>query len=114
MGLDLAFEFHTVARDHKTKARSSVNPSNNFHEDLSKLKLEKTDFSNSWFLRTCKKLSEIHTGDISSYISWIAATLTITIAILVGFLYIQTFYAMIVTVTIMIVFFSILTFFLKR
>jgi len=83
-------------------------------EDLSKLKLQKSDFSNSWLLRTCKKISEIHTGDISSYISWIAATLTIIIAILVGFLYIQTFYAMIVTVTIMIVFFSILTFFLKR
>ncbi|MGA1874026.1 MAG: complex I subunit 5 family protein [bacterium] len=83
-------------------------------EDLSKIKLEASDFSNSWFLKLCKRASEIHTGDISSYISWIAITLTIIIAILVGFLYIQTFHAMIVTATIVIVFFTLLTLLLKR
>lgn len=83
-------------------------------EDLSKITLGTSDFSNSWFLRMCKKASEIHSGDISNYISWIALSLTAIIAILIGFLYIQSFSAMIVAMTILIVFFSLLTLLLKR
>ncbi|MGA1863614.1 MAG: complex I subunit 5 family protein, partial [bacterium] len=37
-------------------------------EDLSKIKLERTDFTRSWFLNLCKKVARIHTGDISNYI----------------------------------------------
>ena len=87
-------------------------------EDLSKIQLGSKDFSRSWFLRLCRRASEIHTGDISIYISWIAVTLTIIIATLVGFLYIKSFFALIVALTTMITFFAILvvviSFFLKR
>jgi formate hydrogenlyase subunit 3/multisubunit Na+/H+ antiporter MnhD subunit len=87
-------------------------------EDLSKIQLGSKDFASSWFLRLCRRASEIHTGDISVYISWIAVTLTIIIATLVGFLYIKSFFALIVALTTMITFFAVLvgviSFFLKR
>lgn len=87
-------------------------------EDLSKIQLAGEDFASSWFLRLCKRASEIHTGDISHYISWIAIALTVIIGTLVGFLYIKTFFAMIVALSTIITFFGVLaaviTFFFKR
>ena len=87
-------------------------------EDLSKIQLGSKDFANSWFLRMCRRASEIHTGDISIYISWIVVTLTIIIATLIGFLYIKSFFALVVALTTMVTFFAVLvvvlSFFLKR
>ncbi|MEW5801980.1 MAG: proton-conducting transporter membrane subunit [bacterium] len=87
-------------------------------EDLSKIQLGSKDFTRSWFLRMCKRASEIHTGDVSMYITWIAVTLTLTIATLVGFLYIKSFFALIITLTTMVTFFAVvfvvISFFLKR
>jgi len=87
-------------------------------EDLSKIQLGSKDFASSWFLRMCRRASEIHTGDISVYISWIAVTLTAIIAILIGFLYIKSFFALVVALTTMVTFFAVLviviSFFLKR
>ncbi|MEW6381841.1 MAG: complex I subunit 5 family protein [bacterium] len=87
-------------------------------EDLSKIQLGGNDFAQSRFLRMCKRASEIHSGDISSYITWITITLTIIVATLVGFLYIKTFFAMIIALSTIVTFFGVLaaviTFFFKR
>jgi hypothetical protein len=77
-------------------------------EDLSKIQLGSKDFARSWFLRMCKRASEIHTGDISVYITWITVTLTIILATLVGFLYIKSFFALIVALTTIVTFFAVL------
>jgi len=68
-------------------------------EDLSKIKMERSDFSRSWFLNICKKVARIHTGDISNYISWIAIALTVIIVILVGIPYLRTLFAIILAIT---------------
>ena len=68
-------------------------------EDLSKIKLERRDFSQSWFLNICKKVARIHTGDISNYISWIAIALTIVLVILVGIPYLKTLFAIVLAIT---------------
>lgn len=68
-------------------------------EDLSKIKLERTDFARSWFLNICKKVARIHTGDISNYISWIAIALTVIIVVLVGIPYLKTLFAIILAIT---------------
>ncbi len=68
-------------------------------EDLSKIKLERTDFTRSWFLNLCKKVARIHTGDISNYISWIAIALTVIIVVLVGIPYLKTLFAIILAIT---------------
>jgi hypothetical protein len=68
-------------------------------EDLSKIKLERTDFARSWFLNLCKKVARIHTGDISNYISWIAIALTVIIVVLVGIPYLKTLFAIILAIT---------------
>jgi hypothetical protein len=68
-------------------------------EDLSKIKLERSDFTRSWFLNICKKVAKIHTGDISNYISWIAIALTIVLIILVGIPYLKTLFAIILAIT---------------
>ncbi len=68
-------------------------------EDLSKIKLKQSDFSKSWFLNICKKVARIHTGDISSYISWIAIALTVIIVVLVGIPYLKTPFTIILAIT---------------
>ncbi|MGA1843167.1 MAG: complex I subunit 5 family protein [bacterium] len=68
-------------------------------EDLSKIKMERSDFSRSWFLNICKKVARIHTGDISNYISWIAIALTVIIVVLVGIPYLRTLFAIILAIT---------------
>jgi len=68
-------------------------------EDLSKIKMERSDFSRSWFLNICRKVARIHTGDISSYISWIAIALTVIIVILVGIPYLRTLFAIVLAIT---------------
>ena len=81
-------------------------------EDISKTKIEKKEVG-SWFLNLCKDLSQIHTGDISNYISWITGTLAATVVLLMGILYIDSFVTIIILTSIFIAIFITIAIFIK-
>jgi len=67
-----------------------------------------------WFVRFCQTLSNLqHTGDLSRYIIAIFFILTISLAVLVGTLYIHSFQTVIIVFSI-IVFFTIVSLFLTK
>ncbi|MEW6086740.1 MAG: proton-conducting transporter membrane subunit [bacterium] len=44
-----------------------------------------------WFMKLTRDLTLVHSGDISTYITWIIFTLTLIIAFLIGFVFIESF-----------------------
>ncbi|MBI5788592.1 MAG: hypothetical protein HZA78_07045 [Candidatus Schekmanbacteria bacterium] len=54
----------------------------------------------NWFGRFCRRVSSIHTGDVSHYVSWIVIVLVVVITVLVGKLYISSLLGIILLVSV--------------
>ncbi|MBI5208318.1 MAG: hypothetical protein HY934_11105 [Candidatus Firestonebacteria bacterium] len=44
-----------------------------------------------WFMKLTREITLVHSGDISTYITWIIFSLSLIIALLIGFIFIETF-----------------------
>ncbi len=67
----------------------------------------------NWFDRFCQRLSSIHSGDVSRYLSWIIIFLAVVVTTLIGKLYITSLLGLTVLVSI-ILFLLLVTIFLSR